>query len=99
MRPTTPLTPQVTAVRFTRAPAGDARQGLLGWLRVRFEAEIEVDGACLRRTLDGRLAVTWPQRLDGHGRPHRIVHLTSGVARRSVESQILDALREQGVLQ
>jgi hypothetical protein len=91
--------PVISEVRFTPARQLDREDGLLGWLRVRFEAEIEVDGACLRRTLDGRLAVTWPQRLDGHGRPHRIVHLTSGVARRSVESQILDALREQGVLQ
>ncbi len=98
MRPATPPSPQVTAVRFTPASAGDARQGLLGFLRVEFEPGLQIDGATLRRTLGGQLAVTWPRRRDGHGRAHRIVHLTSGAARRSVEAQVLDSLRGQGVL-
>ena len=90
--------PTVTAVRFLPARPLDQQTGLLGWARVTFDSEIEVDGVAVRRTLAGGLRLSLPRRRDGQGRHHCIVSLTSAAARHSVETQVLRELHRQGVL-
>ena len=99
MRPATPPSPQVTAVRFTPAPAGDARQGLLGFVAARIDG-LQVDGIALRRTLSGRLDLRYPERRGGNrDRAHPVVRPVDEPTRQAIEAQVMAALRAQGNLQ
>jgi len=82
--------PRVTAVRLTRARAAN---GLIGWLGCTV-AGLHLDGLTLRRTRNGRFAISFPCRRDGHGRKHPIVRPRDA----SLERAILSALRRQGAL-
>lgn len=83
---------QISDVRLTTAPAGLQHTGLIGWIAATVNGELRVDGLSLRRTLDGRLGVSYPARRDGAGREHPFVRPLSDTARRHVEHQILQAL-------
>jgi len=87
--------PNVSSVRFTPARELDVALGLIGWISVDIEG-LRVDGIALRRTGDGRLDLRYPSRPRSYG-GHAIVRPVDDATRRSIEGQILGALRALGV--
>ena len=82
----------ITEVRFTPASREQVRTGLVGWIRCVVGGGLKIDGIAVRRTALGRATVAFPERVDGKGRRHPVVHPISDAARRAVERQILGAL-------
>jgi len=87
---TTPA--QVRDVTFTAATSTDRASGLLGWIALTLPCGLRLDGITLRRTRDGRLVLSFPERVDGQGRRHALVRPVNTDARRAIEAAIFDAL-------
>ena len=83
---------EVTQVKFTASSARDQATGLLGWLRLELDATLVVDGITLRRTLDGRHALSFPTRIDGTGRDRPYVRPIDDATRRDLEQQVFERL-------
>jgi DNA-binding cell septation regulator SpoVG len=82
----------VSEVRFTSASSDDIERGLLGWASFTVDGNLRIDGVAVRRTLDGRLVLSFPSRRDGQGRRHAYVRPLDDDARRHVEHQVFEAL-------
>jgi hypothetical protein len=81
----------ITRVRFRPASRRDVNEGLLGW--VKFEhGGLLVEGVTVRRTRDGKLALSFPRHLDREGRERYPVRPISDRARRAIERQIFAEL-------
>ena len=80
-------------VRFTQASDRDLSSGLLGWVSFVLDGAIRLDGVAIRRTLDGRLTLSFPVRQSRGGRRYALVRPVDDEARRDLETQILQALR------
>lgn len=75
----------------------DVRSGLLGYVSV-FYSDVILDGLTVRRTADGRLTLSYPQRRDGQGRRHPIVRPIDDAARRRIERAVFgEATVAEGV--
>lgn len=74
-------------VRFTPASRRLVRRGLLGWVAFTVGDGWRVDGVAIRRTRRGRLALSFPSRVDTCGREHPYVLPTRG--RRQLEREVL----------
>ena len=83
----------VTEVRLMPGRPRDRDAGLLGWVSCTVGATLRLDGLALRRTREGRLALSFPCRRDRQGRKHPLVRPLDDAARVSIERQILAALR------
>ena len=81
----------ISNLKFTLASADERARGLLGWLSLT-TGIWRLDGLTLRRTRRGRLAVSFPVRVDGMGRQHPIVQPLDDRARRKVEAEIIAQL-------
>jgi DNA-binding cell septation regulator SpoVG len=82
---------QVSDVRFVAASDADHARGLLYF--VSFDSgPFRVDGVTVRRTRDGRRALSFPARHDGSGRQRPIVRPVDDDARRAIEAQVFAAL-------
>ena len=86
---------ELTEITFVAAPPHERAGGLLGWVAATLDGRLRFDGLTLRRTLSGRLAISFPARRDGAGKQHPIVRPLDGDTRRSLERQILDALASE----
>jgi len=84
--------PRITRVRLVPAPGQDREKGLIGWLSFRLPGGLLIDGVTLRRTLDGRLALSFPARRDGRGAEHPILRPVSAEVRAAIERQVLEQL-------
>jgi DNA-binding cell septation regulator SpoVG len=73
---------------WVRGTADDERSGLLGYLSI-FFGNLVIDGITVRRTAEGRLALSFPERRDQHGRRHSVVRPVDDAARRAIEAAIL----------
>lgn len=82
----------INELTATVAGPQDRKSGLLAWLRFRLDDLVVIDGVSLRRTRDGRLVLSFPIRHDSQGRQHPIVRPVDDVARRALESEVLEAL-------
>ena len=82
----------ITDLRFMAASHIEVKGGLLGWVSCTLNGTLCLDGLALRRTLDGRLVLSFPARRDASGRQHAIVRPLDDRARKAVESQIFAAL-------
>ncbi len=80
----------VTGLTFTPADAAHQETGLLGWLQVTLGGAVIIDGLALRRTLGGRLALTWPRKANGR----TVVTPANAEARRRIEDAVFGALAE-----
>ena len=78
----------VTGLTFTPADAAHRESGLLGWLRVTLAGAVIIDGLALRRTLGGRLALSWPRKSNGRS----VVTPANAEARRRIEDAVFGAL-------
>ena len=59
---------------------------------------LKLDGVAVRRTLSGRLALSFPERRDGNGRSHALVRPFDDATRRAIEVQVFSALARDGRL-
>ena len=82
----------LSVLTFTSASPADVQQGLLGWLSVRVDDSLVLDGIALRRTRNGQLTLSFPERRDSNGRRHPLIRPLDDGARRAIERQILEAL-------
>lgn len=82
----------ITSAGLTPASPTEARTGLLGWVTAVVNDAIMIDGVTLRRTQDGRLALSYPSRTDARGRRHHVVRPIDDAARREIERQVLERL-------
>ncbi|MCK6446184.1 MAG: hypothetical protein L6Q99_07295 [Planctomycetes bacterium] len=92
------MTPRVTDIAFKAAPRAMEARGLLGWVRFTLDGRYGVDGVGVRRTASGRLALAFPERIDGHGRAHSVLRPLDVATRRGIEVQVFDALARDGGL-
>lgn len=78
---------------FTPASPDDQKSGLLGWITAKLNGRLVLDGLTLRRTLEGRLCLSFPTRKDRAGREHAYLRPVDNDAREELERQIFQALR------
>ena len=83
---------RISDVRFVSGPPTDVRGGLIGWVSCVVNGTIHLDGISLRRTLNGRLTLSFPGRRDRAGRRHYYVRPLNERSRRDIEHQVLRAL-------
>lgn len=76
---------------WVRAGDADAAAGLLGWISVEYGVLI-VDNITLRRTSDGRLALSFPSRTAKNGAKHSIVRPVDDTTRVAIEREIMRQL-------
>ncbi len=82
--------PEVRIRAWTRGSAEDEQRGLLGYLSLTY-GDLVIDGVTARRTADGRMTLSWPERRDGQGRRHPVVKPASDEARQRIEKAIFGA--------
>ena len=83
-------TPDIRVRAWTRGSADDERRGLLGFLSLAY-GDFVFDSVAVRRTADGRMALSWPERRDRHGRAHPYMRPVSDEARRRIEHAVFSA--------
>lgn len=83
---------EVADVRLHSGCADQASSGLLGWVSCTVNASLRLDGITLRRTVDGRLTLSFPIRRDRTGREQPYIRPLDRTARREIEHQIFRAL-------
>ena len=83
---------RISNLQFKSARISDAESGLLGWISCSINGTLRLDGIAVRRTLDGRLALSFPARRDEAGRQHAYVRPLDDTGRRDFERQVFQAL-------
>ncbi len=86
---------RVSEVRFTAATPEQVDEGLLGFAACRYGV-LRLDGIAVRRTLDGRLTLSYPARRDSSGRKHFLIRPLDDAGRRLIEFEVLKALGLEG---
>lgn len=86
---------RVSGVRFSPGTTRDAEAGLVGFVSFLVGDELRVDGATVRRTAEGRLALSYPSKRR-RGREFPFVRPISDEARRSIERQVFAELGLDG---
>lgn len=71
----------------------DRRAGLLGYVSVHY-GDLVLDGIVLRRTSEGRYALSFPARTDRVGRRHSYIRPVDDEVRHDIEREILWQLGE-----
>ncbi|MCC7171370.1 MAG: hypothetical protein IT459_13060 [Planctomycetes bacterium] len=88
----------VSDVAFVMASPTLHATGLLGWARFTIDGRLGLDGVAVRRTRGGRLALSFPERVDAHGRAHAFVRPLDPATRLAIEVQVFDVLAKDGRL-
>ncbi|MBI4584571.1 MAG: hypothetical protein HY717_11200 [Planctomycetes bacterium] len=83
---------KISQVKFTTSSRVDAKNGLIGWISCILNGTIYLDGLALRRTADGRRALSFPGKVDGHGHQQFYVRPLNDRTRREIEAQVFHAL-------
>ena len=78
---------------WVRASDEDQRSGLLGYLSVTY-GDLVLDSIVLRRTADGRYALSFPARTDRSGKRHSYIRPADDQARQAIEAELLWQLGE-----
>lgn len=89
---------RISNVRFAPAPLPLRSTGLLGWATVTLNDEFDVGYIAVRRTLDGRTVLAFPERRDPGGFSRPIVRPLDQATRDAVTEQVIAELRRQGRL-
>ena len=84
---------EVRVRTWIRASDEDQRTGLLGYASVTY-GDLVLDGITLRRTADGRYALSFPARTDRAGKRHSYVRPADDEARKNIEAELLWQLGE-----
>jgi hypothetical protein len=80
--------PELLIESWTTASDSEVRSGLLGYLSIRY-GPLLLDGITLRRTAEGRLALSFPARTDRAGRRHSYIRPVDAAARAQIEAVVL----------
>ena len=83
---------QVSLLSFCSGSPRDQETGLLGWVTLEVDRLFILNGVALRRTRDGCLALSFPERRDSAGRRHPLIRPLNDRARRDIERQVIDAI-------
>jgi len=83
---------EIASLRFVAAEPDQMVDGLLGWVALTLGNQIRLDGIAVRRTLAGRLALSYPARRDRSGRQHFYVRPLDDAARREIEREVFRRL-------
>lgn len=86
----TPLALRITA--FRPADRAERQSGLLGYLVLEIEGLIVLEAVTLRRTRNGTLHLSFPERFDAQGHRHPIVRPRNRDARRGIEKLVFEQL-------
>ncbi len=86
--------PEVRVVSWVRASDAELRTGMCGYLRVAY-GSLELDGIVLRKTIEGRYALSFPARTDRAGKKHSYIRPRDSEAREAIEREILWQLGER----
>ena len=84
--------PRIDNIHFIAATRRQSHAGLLGWLSFSLDGTLRLDGITLRKTMAGRLALSFPARTDASGQHHPIIRPVDDDARRRIEQAVLAAL-------
>lgn len=85
---------QIHVRTWVRGSDEDQRAGLLGYLSVAY-GDLVLDSIVLRRTADGRFALSFPARTDRAGRRHSFIRPADDQARQAIEAELLWQLGER----
>jgi hypothetical protein len=88
--------PEVRLRTWIAASEAEARSGLCGYVSVFFGSLI-LDGIVVRRTADGRTALSFPARTDRSGKRHSYIRPIDNTAREVIERELLGQLAREGV--
>ena len=83
---------QIGDVRFVSGSPTDVESGLVGWLSFVLNETIRIDGVALRRTADGRPALSFPARVDRAGKEWKYIRPLNEIVRRDIEHEVFEAL-------
>ena len=84
---------QLAGLRFSPASRDDAAGGLLGFCSFVLPAYgLRLDGIGVRRTLQGRLTLSYPRRDDASGERHWLVRPIDSASREIMERAVLSQL-------
>ena len=83
--------PHLSDAQLTPAGVADMASGLLGFVQLHYGLLV-LDGITLRRTVDGRHALSFPGRRDRRGVMRSIMRPADDAARRELEGQVFRAL-------
>jgi len=86
---------RIQDVRVTPASAAEARGGLLAYLALTLPGNLRVDGLTLRRSVDRRLYVAYPERTAASGERSPILHPLTPAARAELQGLIIAEGRRQ----
>ena len=79
---------------WVRGSDEEIATGLLGYISVEI-GDLVLDGIVLRRTADGRFALSFPARTDRAGRRHAYIRPADDEARRAIEHEVLGQLGQR----
>ena len=82
----------VSDVEFHSAHATDRAQGLLGWVSLTVDGRLRLSSIAVRRTRDGRRALSFPTRAEGVGQQSFYFRPLDDHTRREIERQVFAAL-------
>ena len=82
----------ISEVHFTSARDREIAKGLVGFITCIVDDRLKLDSIALRRTVDGRLTLSFPSRRDGEGREHPFIRPIDTASRIEIEEQIFAAL-------
>ena len=72
---------------FVRSSEAEQRTGLIGWLSI-YYGLLVLDGLTVRRTADGKFALSFPARTDRAGNRHCYIRPVDDDARRAIEAAV-----------
>ncbi len=82
----------VSDVRFVAASRSEVETGLSGWACFVVNGVLRLDGVAVRRTLNGRTAISFPAKRDSTGRMRKYVRPVNAEVARELEHEVLTAL-------
>jgi DNA-binding cell septation regulator SpoVG len=84
--------PAISNIRFTPAQARDVASGLLGFVSCIIDDRLYLDGITVRRTADGRVALSFPERRTSSGGAYPYMRPIDEAARNDIENAILHSI-------
>ena len=85
---------EVVLRTWIKASEAEIRTGLCGYVSVVY-GDLILDGIVLRKTTDGRFALSFPARSDRSGRRHSYIRPANDEVRKTIEAELLWQLGER----
>jgi hypothetical protein len=82
----------ISDVKFTATNPSERDSGMLGYMSFLVNGGLRLDGITLRRTMGGKLTLSFPARRDRRGGEHHLMRPISDAVRIQIEQQVFDAL-------